>query len=39
MRLVFGISQLRFNIYQNPKEVGSDASEGIDLPMRVKASR
>jgi len=30
---------LVFSIHQNPKEVGSNASEGVDLPLRVRASR
>ena len=28
-----------FSVYQNPKEVGSNTSEGMDLPIRVKSSR
>lgn len=27
------------SIYQNPKEAGSNASEGMDLPVRERASR
>jgi hypothetical protein len=33
------MSQLVFGIRWNPKEVGSNASTGMDLPMRVKMSR
>lgn len=33
------MSQLVFCILLNPKEVDSDASEGKDLLVRVKASR
>jgi len=31
--------RLDVRIYQNPKEAGSNASEGIDLAVRVRASR
>jgi hypothetical protein len=31
--------QLVFSIYKNPKEVGSTASDGMDLPLRVRTSR
>jgi hypothetical protein len=33
------MSQLVFSIYKNPKEVSSDASEGMDLPAKIRASR
>jgi hypothetical protein len=33
------MSQLVFSICWNPEEVGSNASEGIDLLARVRASR
>jgi hypothetical protein len=28
------MSQLVFTIYQNPKEVGSNANEGVNLPEK-----
>ena len=31
------MSQLVFSICWNPKEVGSNASEGMDLPERLRA--
>lgn len=33
------VSQLVFSICQNPKEVGSNATEGMDLPVGVRESR
>lgn len=33
------MSHLVFSIGQNPKEVGSDAREGMDLPVRVRTGR
>jgi hypothetical protein len=32
------MSQLVFHIPQKPKEVGSNASEGMDLPVRARTS-
>lgn len=33
------MSQMIFSLYGNPKEVGSNPSEGMDLEAKVKASR
>ena len=33
------MSQLVFSIHWNPEEVGSNASERMDLPARVRAKR
>ena len=33
------MSQLVFSLHQNPEEVGSNASEGMDLLGRLRASR
>jgi hypothetical protein len=33
------MSQLLFSIHQSPKEVGTNASEGKDLPVRVRTIR
>jgi hypothetical protein len=33
------MSKLVFSIHRNPEEVGSDASEGLDLPVRGRAHR
>ena len=37
--LRLGVSHMVFRVLQNPKEVGSDASEGKNVPARERASR
>lgn len=34
-----GMSLVVFSIFRNPKEVGFNASEGADLPGRVRARK